>query len=106
MQSRIFWFAASLGLGLLQGWDSGAFSSGLLPLALTLVGIGLPTVAIAVTRSDSARIGALVVGAVLLVGARLAAPGSLNALHLALFPAALYILILRGLFSDGQRQAA
>lgn len=106
MQHRSFWFAASLGLGLLQGWDSGAFSSGLLPLLLTLLGIGFPTAAIAMHLSNGARIAALVVGAVLLVGARVAAPDSLNALHLALFPAALYILILRGLFSDEQRQSA
>lgn len=106
MQSRSFWFAASLGLGFLQGWDSGAFSSGFLPLLLTLLGIGLPTATIALKVPQAVRIGALVAGAVLLVGARLAAPDSLNALHLSLLPAALYILMLRGLFSDGQRQSA
>jgi hypothetical protein len=106
MRNRSFWFVASLGIGLLQGWDSGAFSSGLAPCLLTLAGIGLPTAAIAMTLSHATRIGALVVGAVLLVAARFAAPESLNALHLALFPAALYILIVRGLLSDGARQAA
>ena len=106
MLRRSFWILASLGIGLLQGWDSGAFSSGLLPALLTLAGIALPTAAIAMTVRDEVRIGALILGAALLVGARLVAPVSLNALHLALFPAALYILLVKGLFADGQQQSA
>ena len=101
-----FWVVISLAVGLLQAWDSGGFSSGLLVAALITAGIALPAATIATIVPHGLRIAALLVGAILLVGARLAAPVSLNGLHLALFPAALYILFLRGLAFDGQRQSA
>ena len=101
-----FWVVISLAVGLLQAWDSGGFSSGVLVAALSTAGIVLPAAAIATNVPHGVRIAALVVGAILLVGARLAAPVSLNGLHLALFPAALYILFLRGLAFDGQQQSA
>jgi hypothetical protein len=106
MQKRGFWVAASLAVGLLQAWDSGAFASGPVVLLLTIAGLTIPTAAIAMRSPDIVRIAGLAVGALLLVGARMVAPGPLNALHLALFPAALYILFLRGVLPDGQHQSA
>jgi hypothetical protein len=105
MQNPTFWVIASLGIGLLQAWDSNAFSSGPVVTLLALTGIVLPTAAIAMRVHQGLQIGVLIVGAVLLVAARLLAPESLNALHLALFPAAVYTLIFRGLFSNGQQQS-
>jgi len=106
MLKRTFWVAASLGIGLLQAWDSKALSSEILPALLTLAGIAVPTAAIASAWEQKVRIAALMAGAMLLLGARVTASVPLNALHLALFPAALYILILEGLLTDGQRQSA
>ena len=106
MSRQGLWVAISLAVGLLQAWDSGGFSSGPLVAALIVVGGALPAVAIAARASHEVRITVLVVGAILLVGARLAAPVSLNGLHLALFPAALYILFLRRMAFDGQQQSA
>ena len=106
MHTRSLWVAASLAIGLLQAWDSSAFSFGTPITALTVAGIGLPTAAMAMPLHHGVRIGALIVGALLLVAARAMAPASLNGLHLALFPAALYILVLKGVFSNGRQHAA
>jgi len=106
MSRQGFWLVISLAVGMLQAWDSGGFSSGPLVAALIVVGIALPAATIAARVPHEVRIAALVVGAILLVGARLAAPVSLNGLHLALFPAALYILFLRRIAFDGQLQSA
>ena len=106
MRNRVFWVMASLGMGLVQAWDSTAFSSGAAPAWLTLAGIAAPTLAIALPVHHGARIAALAVGALLLLAARMAAPIALNALHLALFPAALYILFVKALLPDARNQAA
>jgi hypothetical protein len=106
MSRQGFWVVISLAVGLLQVWDSGGFASGPFVAVLSAAGIALPAAAIAARVSHEVRIAALVVGAILLVGARLAAPVSLNGLHLALFPAALYILFLRGIAFDGHQQSA
>ena len=94
MQMRKFWIGASLGIGLLQAWDSGAWSSGTGPFWLTAAGIALPTATLSVRAPDGLRLAALILGALLLVVARVVAPAPLNALHLALFPAALCILFM------------
>jgi hypothetical protein len=94
MQMRKFWIGASLGIGLLQAWDSGAWSSGTGPLWLTAAGIALPTASLAVRVPHGLRLAALILGALLLVVARVVAPAPLNTLHLALFPAALCILFM------------
>jgi hypothetical protein len=91
------WVAASLGIGILQSWDSGAFSAGTLVIALTMVGVLLPTITIAMEIDHGVRIAALVAGVALLVWARMVAPESLNTLHLALAPATVYILFVKGL---------
>jgi hypothetical protein len=97
MGNKGVWVVASLGIGILQGWDSGAFSSGALVAALAIAGILALTAAIATPVHHGVRIAALAAGAVLLVVARIVAPVSLNTLHLALFPAAVYILFVKGL---------
>lgn len=97
MGNKGLWVVASVGIGMLQSWDSGAFSSGALVIAVTTLGVLLPTVSIAMEIDHGWRIGALVVGVILLVVARLLAPVSLNTLHLALAPALVYILFVKGL---------
>jgi hypothetical protein len=106
MLQRGFWTAASLGIGLLQAWDSGALTAGPATALLTVAGIIVPTATIAMRMPNVVRIAALLAGALLLLIARILAPTALNAVHLALFPAALYILFLRGFFADGQQQSA
>ena len=106
MQKPGLWVVISLGVGLLQGWDSGGFSAGMFVAFLTAAGILLPAITIAMKVPHELRIVALAAGAILLVGARMAAPVSLNGLHLALFPAALYLLFLRGLLIHAQQQSA
>jgi hypothetical protein len=97
MKSRRFWMVAASGVGLLQTWDSGAFAVGGWVLALALLGVLAPVVSIALEVGRSVRIGALVFAAVALTLARWSSPQPLNALHLALLPAALYILVVPGL---------
>ena len=106
MSRQGFWVVISLAVGLLQALDSGGFASGPFVAVLIAAGIAISVAAIAARVPQTVRVAALVVGAILLVGARLAAPVSLNGLHLALFPAALYILFLRGTAFDGQQQSA
>ena len=100
------WIVISLAVGLLQALDAGGFACGPFVAVLTAAGVAIPAVAIAARVPHEVRVAALVVGAILLVGARLAAPVSLNGLHLALFPAALYIVFLRRISFDGQQQSA
>ncbi len=97
MGKRALWVVASLGIGILQSWDSGAFSAGTLVVALTTAAILLPTIAIAMDIDHGFRIAALVIAGALLVWARMVAPESLNTLHLALSPATVYILFVKGL---------
>jgi hypothetical protein len=106
MGNRGYWVVASLGIGILQSWDSGAFSSGALVIALTMVGILLPTISIAMDIDHGFRIGALIAGCILLVAARMLAPVSLNTLHLALFPATVYIIFVKGLSLGAKQPAA
>jgi len=106
MQNKVFWVGASAVIGAFQAWDSGVGTAGPLPLALTVLGIAAPTVAIAISVHHGWRIAALVAGVILLVGARVLSPVTLNTLHLALFPAALYILMVKGLGLGASRQTA
>ena len=106
MQRPWFWVVVSLVLGLLQAWDAGGFAMGRLVAVVTLAGLVFPIATIALRVPHGVRIGALALGAILLVVARLSSPVSLNGLHLALFPAAVYILVLRGLTFDGHQQSA
>lgn len=80
-------------LGILQAWDSGVLTAGALPLLLSAVAIGGVLVSLVGSNSYPLRLAALILGAVLLVAARLTAPVALNGLHLALFPAAIMILL-------------
>ena len=97
MKNKGFWVVAALSVGLLQTWDSGAFAGEGWIAALALVAVLAPVASIAVDAGQGVRILALVFGAVLLVLARVASPEPLNAVHLALLPAALYILVVQGL---------
>ena len=97
MKNKGFWLAAALSVGLLQTWDSGAFAGEGWIAALALVAVLAPVASIAVDAGQGVRILALVFGAVLLTLARVGSPEPLNAVHLALLPAALYILVVQGL---------
>lgn len=97
LENRTFWMAASLLVGTLQAWDSGALQAG--PAAQVLIAAGLlvPVVSIVGTADQRVRVLSLIAGAALLTWARMIAPVSLNTLHLALFVPALYILFVGGL---------
>ena len=83
----------SLLVGLLQAWDSGALQAGPAVQVLIVVGILMPIAAIVAPVGQGVRIASLVCAALVLAWARMIAPVSLNALHLALFAPALYILV-------------
>jgi hypothetical protein len=86
----------SLLVGLLQAWDSGALQAGLAAQVLIVIGILMPPAAIVAPVGQGVRIGTVIAAALILVAARMAAPVSLNALHLAIFAPALYILVVAG----------
>lgn len=94
MQNRMLWAAGTLALGLLQAWDSGALQAGTFARGLIAAGIVLPPLAIAAPANQAIRIAALVVAAAFLTWARMISPVPMNALHIGLFPAALYILFV------------
>jgi hypothetical protein len=97
MQNRTFWIVASLLVGALQAWDSGALLAGPAAQALIAAGLIVPVVSIVATADQRVRVLALIAGAALLTWARMIAPVSLNTLHLALFVPALHILFVGGL---------
>ena len=97
MKNKGFWVAATLSVGLLQTWDSGVLAGEGWIAVLALAAVLAPAASIAVDVGQGVRIVALVLGAVLLVLARVGSPEPLNAVHLALLPAALYILVVQGL---------
>jgi hypothetical protein len=88
-----------------QALDSGIAEAGSLAMTLAGIGIAAPIGTIATNVNHGVRIATLVAGAVLLVAARIVSPVALNTLHLALFPAALYILLVKGLLPGVRRQA-
>ena len=96
-ESRTIVAIGSLLVGLLQAWDSGALLAGASAQILIVVGILLPVAAIVAPVGQGGRIGSLVCAALILASARMIAPVSLNALHLALVAPALYILVVTGL---------
>jgi len=93
-QHRMFWMIASVSMGVLQAWDSGALQAGVLAQGLIAIGVLAPALAIGATGERHLWIGALIAGAALLLWARLIAPIPLNTLHLALFVPALYALFM------------
>jgi hypothetical protein len=96
MQNRTLWVAGSLLFGFMQAWDSGALQAGALAQSLIVAGLLAPPLAIAVSENFAVRLGALISAAILLVAARMVAPVSLNALHIALFVPAMFILFVSG----------
>ena len=94
MRNRMVWAVGSLVVGLLQEWDSNAFEAGGFPSVLAVVGIVLPAAAIAASANRGAAVIGLIAGAVLLTAARVISPVSMNALHIALFVPALYVLFV------------
>lgn len=82
----------SVAVGVLQAWDAGAWAVGATVATLTATALAVVAVTLVVRVPQTVRIGALIGGASLLTVARMISPVSLNALHLALFPAALVIL--------------
>ena len=96
LQNRVLWAGVMLAVGVLQAWDSNALQAGSFLGAIVALGILTPSMAIAATTDRPVRIAALLVGAILLTWARMRAPVTLNTLHLAIFPAAIYILFVAG----------
>jgi hypothetical protein len=107
MSKKGYWAVVAGALGALQAWDSGIFASGsAVVVGLTMVAVVLAVVSIIMRTSDGVRIAALVIGAILLTIVRVMSPVDLNTLHLALFPAAVYILFLTRLSPDARREHA
>ena len=106
MQTKTFWVIVSAAVGTLQMWDSDIAHAGIMAAVLAIAGIAVPTASIAVRMDSRVRIGALAAGVILLMVARMSSPVPLNTLHLALFPAALYILFVQALSHDGRRPEA
>ena len=104
--SRTLVAVGSLLVGLLQAWDSGALQAGAAAQLLIVLGVGLPVAAIVAPVGQGVRIASLIGAALILVWARMIAPVSLNALHLALFAPALYILVVTGLQHAAIRRSA
>jgi hypothetical protein len=96
MQNKTLWVVGSLLIGFLQAWDSGALQAGALAQALIVAGVLAPALSIAASERFAVRVVALVAAAVLLAGARMAAPVSLNTLHIGLFVPAMFILFVSG----------
>lgn len=90
-------------LGILQAWDAGVLTAGTLPLLLTVVALGGVFASLVGSSAYALRLLVLALGAGLLTVARLTAPAPLNGLHLALFPAAIMIL-LTGTQNQGRLQ--
>ena len=105
-ESRTLVAVGSLLVGVLQAWDSGALQAGAAAQLLIALGVGLPVAAIVAPVGQGVRIASLIGAALILVWARMIAPVSLNALHLALFAPALYILVVTGLQNAAVRRSA
>jgi hypothetical protein len=105
-ESRTLVAVGSLLVGVLQAWDSGALQAGVAAQLMIVLGIALPVAAIVAPVAHGVRIGSLIAAALILVWARMTAPVSLNALHLALFAPALYILVVAGLQNAATRRSA
>ena len=97
VHNRLLWSVLSIVVGALQAWDSGILQAGSTAGVLVAIGIVIPGIALAVTPSWTAWIGALVAGAVLLVAGRMASPVSLNAVHIGLMVPAIYVLFVHRL---------
>lgn len=95
MRDERIWILVVGLLGMLQMWDSGVLAAGTLPVLTSMVALGTVLATVAGSDSHALRLAALVMGAGLLTIARLTAPAALNGLHLALFPAAVMILLSR-----------
>ena len=93
-QNRMPWAGGALAVGLLQAWDSNALQAGAFAQMLIGLGVVAPAVAIAAPAGQAVRLSALVLGFALLTWARMISPVSLNALHIGLFPAAIYLLFV------------
>jgi len=79
-------------LGLLQAWDSGAFSAGSTILVLVLVAIAIPVATLILFRNGGLALVAVLIAAVLTVVARILSPVPLPELTLAVvFPGMLVV---------------
>jgi hypothetical protein len=105
-ESRTLVAVGSLLVGFLQAWDSGALQAGPAAQALIVIGILMPVAAILAPVAQGVRIASIVCAALVLFWARTIAPIPLNALHLALFAPALYILVVSGLQSAAAKKLA
>jgi hypothetical protein len=94
MQNRMVWVLLTVLVGGLQALDSGTLRAGSGAQALIVLGIAAPAVALALTDRWAVWVTALVVGAGLLVWARVISPVSLNTLHIGLLVPAMYVLFV------------
>ena len=94
MQNRMVWVLLTVLVGGLQALDSGVLRAGSGAQALVALGIAAPAVALALTAKWEVWLAALVVGAGLLVGARVISLVSLNTLHIGMMVPAMYIFFV------------
>lgn len=91
--------ALLVGMGVLQAWDSGAFSSPLHVLLQILAAVMLPPGAVLLSKRGGVWAAAVVVSALLLLLARLTAPRPLPALLVLVgFQAAVLYFLYRKLW--------
>lgn len=94
MQNRLLWAALTVIVGGLQALDSGALQAGSGAQVLIAVGIAAPALALALTGKWEVWVTALVVGAGLLVWARVISLVPLNALHIGAMVPGMYIFFV------------
>lgn len=92
--SRTLVAVASLLVGFLQAWDSGALLAGPAAQLLIAIGVALGPLAIVSPVGHGVKMLMLVAAALILMWARMIAPVSLNGLHLGLFVPALYLFFV------------
>ncbi len=90
--SRPIVAAIAAALGLLQAWDSGAFSAGSTVLVLVLVAIAIPVATLILLRNGRLALVAVLIAAALTVVGRILSPVPLPELTLAIvFPGMLVV---------------
>jgi len=94
VQNRLLWALLTVVVGGLQALDSGALRAGSGAQALIVLGIAAPALALALTAKWEVWLIALIVGAGLLVWARVISLVSLNALHIGMMVPAMYIFFV------------
>lgn len=96
-RNRSWLAAACLGIGLLQAWDSGVLASAPWIQMLVALAVVVPPVVWGTRLPFGVQALAVAGAFVLLTIARVGSSAPLPTLHLAAFPPALLVFVLRGL---------